>query len=128
MLTELQLEILRILWERGEATVPEVQRALGEPRAHTTVATLLSRLEERGLVTHRAERRQYLYRAAVTEHDLRELAVNEFSEAAAPLYAGDMTAMVSHLLSVAQVGREDLARLRELIRGLEERSEGGGDE
>ncbi|MBD0320038.1 MAG: BlaI/MecI/CopY family transcriptional regulator [Gemmatimonadetes bacterium] len=128
MLTELQLEIMRVLWERGEATVPEVQRALAEARAHTTVATLLTRLEDRGLVTHRTERRQYVYRAAATEHEVRELAVSEFSHAAAPLYDGDMTAMVSHLLSVAQVGREDLARLRELIRDLEERSEGAADD
>lgn len=122
MLTELQLEIMRILWKRGEATVPEVQRALAEPRAHTTVATLLSRLEERGLVAHRTEGRQYVYRAAAAEQQVRELAVSEFSEAAAPLYDGDVAAMVSHLLAVSPVKREDLARLRELIRDLEARS------
>ena len=127
MLTELQLEIMRVLWARGEATVPEVQRALAEARAHATVATLLSRLEDRQLVEHRTEGRQYVYRAAVTEAELRESAMSELSEAAAPLYDGDLTAMVSHLLAVSTVSRSDLARLRELIQELEARERGGAD-
>jgi predicted transcriptional regulator len=127
MLTDLQLELMRILWSLGEATVPEVQQALGEARAHTTVATLLSRLEERQLVTHRAEGRQYVYRAVATEQDVRALAVAEFSEATAPLYDGDVTAMVSHLLAVNPVSREDLARLRALIRTLEAQQKRGAD-
>ena len=128
MLTELQLEIMRVLCNRGDATVPEVQRALAEPRAHTTVATLLSRLEERRLVEHRTEGRQYVYRAAATEDAVRELAISAFSEAAAPLYDGDYTAMVSHLLAVSRVSRSDLARLRELIDELETREGGGADD
>lgn len=128
MLTELQLEIMRVLWDRGEATVPDVQRALAEPRAHTTVATLLSRLVERGLVEHRTDRRQYVYRAAASEQMVRELAISELSDAAAPLYDGDYTAMVSHLLAVAPVSRDDLARLRELIAELESRDGGRADE
>jgi len=127
VLTELQLEIMRVLWDREEATVPEVQRALAEERAHTTVATLLTRLEERRLVAHRTEGRQYVYRASATEEAVRELAAAEFSEAAAPLYDGDVAAMVSHLLAVAPVSREELARLREVIRELEARA-GGEDE
>jgi predicted transcriptional regulator len=48
-----------------------VQRALAEERAHTTVATLLTRLEERRLVAHRTEGRQYVYRASATEEAVR---------------------------------------------------------
>ncbi|HEY0024596.1 MAG TPA: BlaI/MecI/CopY family transcriptional regulator [Longimicrobium sp.] len=127
MLTELQLEIMRVLWDRGEATVPEVQGALTEPRAHSTVATLLSRLEDRRLVQHRTDRRQYVYRAAATEAEVREIAISELSEAAVPLYDGDLTAMVSHLLAVSAVSRSDLARLRELIHDLEARERGDAD-
>ena len=59
-LTELQLEILDVIWERGESTVAEVAEALLERRALaiTTVATLLSRLQKRGVLTHRTEGRQ----------------------------------------------------------------------
>ena len=68
-LSDLQLAILRILWAEDEATVARVQAALSEERdlALTTVATLLSRLEGRGVVTRRTEGRQFVYRAAVAE-------------------------------------------------------------
>jgi len=59
-LTELQLAILRVLWERGEATVQDIWEALHPERglAQTTVATMLSRLERRGVVTRRAPPRR----------------------------------------------------------------------
>ena len=67
-LTALQISILRLLWDRGEASVAGVWEALYPDRrlAQTTIATLLSRLERRGVVTRRAAERQYLYRALVT--------------------------------------------------------------
>ena len=65
-LTELQLAILRVIWDRGEATVQDIWEALHAERglAQTTVATMLSRLERRGVVTRRAQSRPYPYRAA----------------------------------------------------------------
>src|SRR5206468_8006930 len=55
-LTELQLAILRVIWDKGEATVQDVWEALHAERglAQTTVATMLSRLERHGVVTRRA--------------------------------------------------------------------------
>jgi predicted transcriptional regulator len=71
-LTPPQLQILRVLWERAEATVVEIHQALRaeRPLAATTIATLLSRLEKRGLVAYRTEGRQYVYRAVLQEQDL----------------------------------------------------------
>ena len=53
-LTELQIAVMRVLWEKGEATVAEIWEALRPERglAQTTVATLLCRLEKRGVVAH----------------------------------------------------------------------------
>src|SRR5439155_1011893 len=74
-LTERQLAILRVLWDRGEATVQDIWEALHAERglAQTTVATMLSRLERPGLVTRRAppESRHYHYRAAPRAGGLR---------------------------------------------------------
>ena len=55
-LTELQLAIMRVVWDRSEATVQDIWEALHAERglAQTTVATMLSRLERRGVVTRRA--------------------------------------------------------------------------
>jgi len=113
-LTELQLAILRILWARGEATVLDIWEALHAERglAQTTVATMLSRLERRGVVTRRAQARQYHYRAAVTEAEVQHSMVGELTER---LFDGDVTALMQHLLSANDVTPGDLARIREMI-------------
>jgi predicted transcriptional regulator len=80
-LTELQLEIMRVLWTRGEATVADICRALESDRelALTTVATLLSRLEKRGVVSHETRARQFVYRALVSEAEVRHSMVHELT-------------------------------------------------
>jgi predicted transcriptional regulator len=113
-LTDLQLAVLRVLWRGGEPTVQEVQAALHpeRPLAVTTVATLLSRLEKRRVVTHRSEGRVYRYRACLSEEEARRSMVGGL---AGRLFGGDVTALVSHLLGGEQVGPDDLARIREMI-------------
>lgn len=120
-LTELQVTILRLLWDRGEASVAEVWESLYADRglAQTTVATLLSRLERRGVVARRAVERQYLYRALVTEDQVKETMVGELTER---LFEGDVTALLSHLLTSQEVAPGDLARLREMIDTAEQRA------
>jgi predicted transcriptional regulator len=124
-LTGLQLAVLRALWARDEATVLDAQEALresGHALAQTTVATLLSRLEKRGVVAYRLEGRQYLYRALVVEADVRQSALADVTQR---LFRGDVTTLVSHLLSTNEVDEADLARIRALIdarvRDLKER-------
>ena len=77
-LTASQLAIMQVLWSRDEASVSDVQRALtGRRLALTTVATMLVRLEQRGLVSHRVEGRQYIYRSRVSPADVRETVTRE---------------------------------------------------
>jgi BlaI family penicillinase repressor len=118
-LTPPQLEILKVLWERSEATVVEIHQALlaERPLAATTIATLLSRLEKRGLVTYRTEGRQYVYRAVLKERDARRHALTEMTQG---LFAGDVPTMVSQLLSSHELRPGDLARVRELIEAKEQ--------
>lgn len=113
-LTELQIALLRVLWERGEATVSEISDALRPERALalTTVATLLSRLEKRGIVEHETRSRQYHYRARVTESEVRRSMVEELTE---QLFDGDVTALMSHLLTAREVSPGDLDRLKALL-------------
>lgn len=113
-LTAAQLEILRVLWERNEATVVEIHQALNAERrlAPTTIATLLSRLEKRGLVTYRTEGRQYVYRAVLQERDAQQHALVEVTRG---LFSGDVPGMVSQLLSSHEIRPGDLTRVRELI-------------
>ncbi len=113
-LTELQIALLRILWSRGEASVADVWAEMHRDRglAQTTVATLLSRLERRGVVARRAEARQYLYRALVSETEVRQSLVGDLTER---MFAGDVTALVNHLLTAHEIAPGDLARLRGMI-------------
>jgi predicted transcriptional regulator len=113
-LTPLQVAVMRVLWDRGEARVPEVRAALRSERrlAATTVATLLKRLEKRGLVGHRTEGRQFVYTALVGADEARESAVGELTTT---LFDGDVPALVAHLLSRHELGAGDLERVRALI-------------
>lgn len=120
-LTELQLEIMAVLWERGEATVEAVRDGLAPERdlAHTTVSTILSRLEKRDVVARRKEGRSYVYRAAVEPERVQRSVVNEIGEVADRLFAGDVADLVTTLLSQRDVDAEDLARVREMIEAKE---------
>lgn len=62
---DLQLRILQVLWSKPDATVADVNAALKPDRdlAYTTVATMLRKMEARGLVAHREEGRSFLYHA-----------------------------------------------------------------
>ena len=117
-LTELQLSILRLLWQRGEATVAELWEALYEERrlAQTTVATLVARLQRRGIVARRTRDRQFLYRATITEADVRHSMVSELTER---LFAGDRTELVNHLVSASDMSPGDLARLKQILRNAQ---------
>lgn len=114
-LTELQLSILRLLWARGEATVAELWEALYEERglAQTTIATLVARLQRRGIVARRTRDRQFLYRATITEAEVRHSMVSELTER---LFAGDPAALVNHLVSASDMAPGDLARLKQVLR------------
>lgn len=118
-LTGLQLTILQVLWDRGEATTQDVWEAVNEERslALTTVATLLSRLEKKGVLTHRRDGRQYVYRATVTRAEVRRSKVRELTE---NLFGGDAAALMTHLVRADEVDAGELARIRDMIDAAEE--------
>jgi len=113
-LTALQLAVMQVLWSRDEASVIDVQRTMtGRRLALTTVATMLVRLEQRGLVSHRAEGRQYIYRSRVSPAEVRETVTRELLR---NLFDGDVAAFVSHLLDARKLTREEVADLQRLVR------------
>jgi BlaI family penicillinase repressor len=120
-LTELQLAIMRLIWDKGEATVQDIWEALHKDRglAQTTIATMLSRLERRGVVTRRAQARQYHYTAAVTEQEVQHSMVAELTER---LFDGDITALVQHLLSEKDVSPGDIAKIRDMLQRVKTES------
>jgi len=114
-ITELQLAVLRLLWERGEATVADIWEALHAERglAQTTLATIVTRLERRGVLARRSRARQFVYRALVTESEVQHSMVSELTE---KLFEGDVPSLVNHLLTAQDVSPGDLARIREMLK------------
>jgi BlaI family transcriptional regulator, penicillinase repressor len=113
-LGDLQLKIMKALWDRDEASVADVLQALG-PRAelaYTTVATMLRKMEARGLVAHRSEGRRFLYRPAVTPDAVTRSMADDILER---LFEGRLADLLSHLLSTREVSREELRELERLI-------------
>ncbi len=113
-LGDLQLRIMKILWERREATVAEVHESLadGKNLAYTTIATMLRKMEGKGLVTHRAEGRSFVYAPKVAEADVSRSMADHLVDR---LFEGSLTEVVTHLLSTREVSRAELAALEKLI-------------
>lgn len=78
LLPPLELEVMKVLWERGETNVREVQVALqpDRPLAYTTVMTLLERLHRKGAVTRRKQGRGFHYRPMLEREAALDLALN----------------------------------------------------
>jgi predicted transcriptional regulator len=113
-LGDLQLAIMRLLWRRGEASAAEVHQALEEERglAPTTIATMLSKMEDKGVVDHRTEGRRFIYRPTVSEAAVRRTMVGELTDR---LFLGDPLALVSHLLDEHAIDAGELDELRQRI-------------
>lgn len=113
-LGDLQLRIMQILWDRGESTVSQVLDHLSGngSLAYTTVATMLRKMELRGLVQHRPEGRSFLYRAKVAVQAVTRSMSDHLVDR---LFEGSLTDVVTHLLTTREVSREELVQLERLI-------------
>jgi predicted transcriptional regulator len=122
-LGDLQHAIMQVLWkqgEQGEAAAADVHRALWQERrlAPTTIATMLAKMERKGVVTHRTEGRRYLYRPTVTESEVRRSMLGDLTDR---LFDGSVAAVVSHLLEEREIDPDELDELRRLIAEAERR-------
>ena len=112
-LGDLQLQILQVLWARQHATVAEVHEALQHRElAYTTIATMLRKMENRGLVRHHNEGRSFVYEPAVAADAVSRSMANHVVD---KLYAGSLSSLVNHLLTSRDVSPDELARLEKLI-------------
>jgi BlaI family transcriptional regulator, penicillinase repressor len=113
-LGDLQLGIMQVLWARGEATVAEVfdEISRNSALAYTTVATMLRKMETRGLVVHRSEGRSFVYRPKVAAEAVSRGMIDHLVDR---MFEGSLTAAVNHLLTTRDVSPEELTQLERLI-------------
>jgi BlaI family transcriptional regulator, penicillinase repressor len=93
-----ELDVLKVLWDRGQATVREALGSLresGRQWSYATVATLFDRLESKGMVTSDRSELAFVYRPAITAQEVRQKRINNLVD---KLYQGEPGLLVLHLL------------------------------
>jgi predicted transcriptional regulator len=112
--TDGELEILRVLWERGPASLSELCEALRRQRdvATTTVATMLRVMLDKGLVRRKPAARGHQWSAAVTQSAAARSMVGKLVDG---VFDGSASRLVTHLVEGGQLTTKELNELRELI-------------
>lgn len=112
--TEAELDILRVLWSKGSATVRDVHDVLSAARAmgYTSVLKTLQIMTDKGLVTREEAGKAHIYHPAMREADMQGQLLKDLSE---KLFAGSATALAMHALSLDPASAEDLQTIRALI-------------
>jgi predicted transcriptional regulator len=117
--SDLELQVLGVLWNRGPSTVHDVLGNLpdGKERAYTTVLSVLQTMERKRLVKHEQQGRRYVYEPAIRRMQvlgplMRNLVRNVFG--------GSATAAVQHLIRGAEVSDDELEEVEKLVQEARE--------
>ena len=112
--THRELALLKVLWERGEATVRQIYEALREdlPIVQNTVQAFLRTMTEKGLVTYRSEGRSFVYRAAIEPEATRRGLLERVLERA---YDGALDQLVAGAMSIKAPSKDELVKLQSLL-------------
>lgn len=112
--TELELEILKVLWRDGPATVRQVREALGEQRklAYTSVMTMMGIMTNKGYLRRTKKRGSYLYQPKL-ERD--RTASRMLQDVVRRAFDGSTKAAVLHLIESGDIDEGELQELRRLI-------------
>ena len=108
-LTRYELELMDVLWRRGEGTVQQVCEELQRPLAYTTVMTLLGRLAAKGAVTVDRSRQPYLYRPAFRRESVLRARLRHFLD---DVFEGDADSLILHLVEGEALSMDELRRIQ----------------
>jgi BlaI family transcriptional regulator, penicillinase repressor len=113
-LGSVQLRIMRVLWDDGEATARRITDALSQtsPIAHSTVQTLLRKLENKRAVAHERRERTFIFRPLVAESEVTRSAAQDILTR---VFQGSISGLVAHLLESDDVTPEEMKELRALV-------------
>jgi len=112
-LSDQQYQIVQTLWQLGEGSAKDVQQALDDlSLAHTTIGTVLSRLEKKGVLSSETRGRERIYRAEIDEGDVKRSMV---SSLVSTLFKGDSKALLAHLVREGDFDDGDLSDVKALL-------------
>lgn len=113
-----ELDVLKVLWNREQATVREIMETLrdaGRQWSYATVATLLDRLREKGMVASDRREQAFIYRPVIKAQDVRRKRVDNLVD---KLYEGEPGLLVLHLLKSHPLDPEQAKEVRSLLEGM----------
>lgn len=113
-LTEAELRLMKLLWQRGESAVSDLVAAIpeGESLAYNSVLTTIRILEQKGYVDHRQDGRAFVYRPCVAEH---EASRSEVRHVLNRFFGNSRERLLLSLLGDNEISPAELMRLKEAI-------------
>ena len=114
-LTEAELRLMNVLWDRGPSTVKDVLDALpaDPPLAYTTILTTLRILEDKGYLEHEKDGRAFLYKPRVPRDQARQSAVRQILSR---FFENSAEQLVLNLLKTEKLSSAEMKSLRKLIK------------
>ena len=113
-LTQRELDIMSVLWEKGEATVTEVRDQVDPDLAYTSISSMIRMLEMKGYVSHRrGEGKTHVYFPVIDAETAGESALGRVLN---KIYGGSPIKLVAHLVEQNRLSDKELARMRELLK------------
>ena len=111
-LHRLDLEIMKVIWELGQATVSEVLDTINRKLAYTTVATTMKHLEQKGFLTYTVDGRTFVYQPLIQEAEGSQSMLSDLLER---FFDNSVERLVNTLLETEQIDSVELDRLQQLI-------------
>ncbi len=111
---KVQMRIMQVLWEKGRANAREITEALNkiEPIAHSTVQTLLRKLEQKGSIDHDVDDRTFIFYPLVEAEKVTNHAFRDFVDR---MFAGSTGGLVSYLIKNENISPEEMKEIREML-------------
>ncbi len=118
--TEREIEILKILWQRGPSTVRQVNEVMNarQQTGYTTTLKLMQIMVDKGLISRDDSQFKHLFEAAVSEESTQKQLVGNLLER---VFSGSTEKLVMRALSAKKISKRDLGKIRELIERMEEK-------
>lgn len=119
-LTDVELELMTILWKLNEGSVTDVMEQLPKNRdlAYTSVSTILRILEQKGVLKTRKEGRGHIYIPALKKSDYESRTVKDVVER---VFQGTPIALVKQLLDSVKINKSEIEELKKLIKNWDEK-------
>ena len=124
--TPAELEVLKVLWDRGPSTVRDVMQTLadqGHERAYTSVMSLMNVMADKGLLRRTPQGRAFLYTPQIDREQTRGRMLGDLWQRA---FEGSASTLVSRLLDEASPSQDELDEIRKAIETYQRSQASGG--